>query len=90
MIRVVQLLAAYLVLAGISGTIDHLAVQPILGPVLNFFNRYVIAHLDFLAGFEIYANLSVSVLGLVIGVAADRVLRRSRTGVPAGSSTDRA
>jgi hypothetical protein len=46
-----------LVLMGISGTIDRLFYQPILGPFLNAFNRYVFPNVDVLSGYELYANL---------------------------------
>ncbi|MCC5576164.1 hypothetical protein IMZ11_11005 [Microtetraspora sp. AC03309] len=67
-----QLAGLYLVVSGISGTIDHLAVQPVFGTFLNFFNRVVIPRIDFLAGYEIYANLSLAVFGGVLVIAADR------------------
>lgn len=70
--KLVELLGAFLVAAGISGTIDHLAYQPILGPVLNVFNRNVIPHVDFLKGYEIFANLIIAVLGVVIIVAGEQ------------------
>ncbi|WP_216215833.1 hypothetical protein [Amycolatopsis aidingensis] len=69
----VQFLGLYLVLAGISGTIDHLAAQPLLGAVLNVFNRFVIPRIGLLSGYEIYANLSLAVLGAAVLVAAVRV-----------------
>ncbi|WP_405144153.1 hypothetical protein OG589_40925 [Sphaerisporangium sp. NBC_01403] len=67
-----QLLGLFLVLEGISGTIDHLAVQPFFGVILNFFNRVVIPRVDLLTGYELYANLSLAVLGLVLVIAAER------------------
>ncbi|GAB3476193.1 hypothetical protein [Amycolatopsis cihanbeyliensis] len=68
-----QVLGLYLVLAGISGTIDYLAGQPLLGAVLNVFNRFVIPRIDLLAGYEIYANLSLAVFGAAVLAAAVRV-----------------
>jgi hypothetical protein len=65
-----QFLGLFLVAAGISGTIDHIAVQPVMGVVLNVFNRFVIPHIDALRGYEIYANLSIAVLGGVLLAAA--------------------
>ncbi|TQS29224.1 hypothetical protein [Microbispora sp. KK1-11] len=70
--NVIQLAGAYLVAAGISGTIDHLAVQPFWGALLNVFNRQVIPRLGFLAGYEVYANLLVAVVGAVVLAAAWR------------------
>lgn len=70
--KLIQLAGLLLVLSGISGAIDHLAVQPIFG-FLNLFNRLVIPRVDFLRGYEIYANLSLAVLGAVVIFAAERV-----------------
>ncbi|MGC7093328.1 hypothetical protein ACPZ19_01555 [Amycolatopsis lurida] len=68
-----ETLGGLLVLMGISGTIDHLAYQPILGPFLNAFNRYVFPRFDALHGYEVYANLLVGVVGVVVIAAARRV-----------------
>ncbi|MEN3536670.1 hypothetical protein AAH991_16265 [Microbispora sp. ZYX-F-249] len=68
--NVIRLAGAFLVAAGISGIIDHLAVQPFWGAILNVFNRQVIPRLDFLTGYEIYANLFVAVVGAVVLAAA--------------------
>ncbi len=65
-----QFLGLFLVAAGISGTIDHLAAQPFMGVALNVFNRFVIPNIDALRGYEIFANLSVAVLGGVLAAAA--------------------
>lgn len=69
--KLIQTVGAVLVLSGISGVIDHLAVQPIFG-FLNFFNRFVIPRVEFLQGYEIYANLSLAVFGVVLLLAAGR------------------
>lgn len=58
---------------GVSGTVDRLAYQPIMGPVLNAFNRYAIPRLDFLTGYEVFANLIFAAVGVIIMVAADRM-----------------
>lgn len=58
-----------LLLVGVSGTIDHLALQPILG-FLNVLNRFVFPRI--VPGYELYANLTVAVLGLALLVAARR------------------
>jgi hypothetical protein len=68
----IQLLGIFLVLQGVSGLIDHLAVQPFFGVVLNFFNRIVIPRVGFLAGHEIFANLVLAALGVVVVIAAER------------------
>lgn len=67
--RLVELVGFVLLAMGVSGTIDHLAVQPILG-FLNVLNRVVFP--EVVPGYELYANLSVAALGLVILVAAAR------------------
>ncbi|GGL19076.1 hypothetical protein [Planomonospora parontospora] len=69
----IQTLGVLLVLQGVSGTIDQVAVQPFMSPFLNFFNRVVVERVDFFAGYEIYANLILAVLGVVVVVAADRI-----------------
>jgi hypothetical protein len=45
-----------MLLQGISGAIDHLAVQPFFGAFLNLFNRVVIPRVDFLSGHELLAT----------------------------------
>ncbi|MBO2530337.1 MAG: hypothetical protein DIU53_000190 [Thermobifida fusca] len=68
-----QTVGFVLMLMGISGAIDHLYVQPIMGLLLNVFNRVILPHLDFLAGYELYANLSLAVVGVVVMAAANLV-----------------
>jgi hypothetical protein len=68
-----QLLGIVMVLQGVSGAIDHLAVQPFFGLLLNFFNRVILPRLDFLAGYELFANLILAVLGVIVVVAAVRI-----------------
>jgi hypothetical protein len=70
--RVVEFVGVVLLLVGVSGTIDHLAVQPILG-FLNVLNRVVFPRV--VPGYELYANLSVALIGLVLLVAAHRTAR---------------
>jgi hypothetical protein len=49
--------------SGVSGTIDRLlGHQPIFG-FLKVVNRFLIPRVDALAGYELYANLSVAVFG---------------------------
>lgn len=72
MSKAIQSLGFIMVLQGVSGTIDHLAVQPFLGLFLNFFNRVIVSRVDFLAEHALYANLSLAALGVVVMVAADR------------------
>jgi hypothetical protein len=67
-----QVLGIVMILQGISGAIDHLAVQPFFGPLLNFFNRFVIPRVDVLAGYELFANLILAVLGVVVVTFAER------------------
>ncbi|MFI0423764.1 hypothetical protein [Spongiactinospora sp. 9N601] len=68
-----QVVGAVLALQGISGAIDHLAVQPIMGIFLNAFNRLVIPRLGFLTGYELYANLTLALFGVAVFVAATRI-----------------
>jgi hypothetical protein len=70
-----QFAGVVLVAVGVSGTIDRLlGYQPILG-FLNVVNRFLIPRVDGLAGFELYANLSVAVLGVVV-FASSGIARR--------------
>ena len=68
----IQLLGFVLALQGISGAIDHLAVQPFLGLFLNLFNRVVIPRAGFLSGYELLANLTLAALGLALVLLTDR------------------
>jgi hypothetical protein len=68
----IQLAGFVMVLQGISGAIDHLAVQPFMSILLNLFNRVVIPRVDLLADHALFANLALALLGLVVMVAADR------------------
>jgi hypothetical protein len=65
-----QLTGVVLALQGVSGAIDHLAVQPFFGVLLNFFNRFVLPRIDALAGYELLANLGLAGLGLMVLTAA--------------------
>ena len=67
-----QLLGLFLVAAGISGAVDHVAMQPVFGLVLNAINRLVIERVAALDGYELVANLGVAVVGLLLLVAAGR------------------
>ena len=63
---VLQVAGVVLLAVGVSGAIDRLlGYQPILG-FLNVVNRFVIPRIDGLAGYELYANLSIAVLGVVV------------------------
>ena len=68
----IQLVGFVMVLQGISGAIDHLAVQPFMGILLNLLNRVVIPRVDLLADHALFANLALALLGLVVMTAADR------------------
>ena len=68
-----QLTGLVMVLQGISGAIDHLAVQPFMSLLLNLFNRVVIPRVDVLADHALAANLSLAVLGVAVLVAVERV-----------------
>lgn len=64
-------------LMGISGTIDHLWRQPIMGWALNFFNREIFPQVDVLSNYALFANLIVAVLGVVIIIIAERISPKS-------------
>jgi hypothetical protein len=68
----IQLLGIVMVLQGISGAIDHLAAQPFFGLFLNFFNRVILPRLDALTGYELFANLILAALGVVVVIAAEQ------------------
>ncbi|MDP9864751.1 MULTISPECIES: hypothetical protein [Streptosporangium] len=70
--RIIRLLGIVMILQGVSGTIDQLAVQPFFGVFLNFFNRVILPRLDFLAGYELYANLTLAALGAILVIAEER------------------
>jgi hypothetical protein len=58
----VQLLGLVLALQGISGAIDHLAVQPFFGMFLNLFNRVVIPRFEVLSDHQLVANLALAAI----------------------------
>jgi hypothetical protein len=68
----IQFIGFVMVLQGISGAIDHLAVQPFMAIVLNLFNRVVVPRVDVLADHALLANLSLATLGVLVMVAAER------------------
>jgi hypothetical protein len=68
--KAIQALGLLMVLMGISGAIDHLAVQPFFA-FLNLVNRVVIPRLDFLDGYELFANLLLAAVGFVLLVLSD-------------------
>jgi hypothetical protein len=74
-----QFAGVVLLAVGVSGTIDRLlGYQPIFG-FLNVVNRFLIPRVDALAGYELYANLSVAIAGAVVVFAAPGIARRSPT-----------
>ncbi|MGI5267796.1 hypothetical protein ACQEUU_01440 [Nonomuraea sp. CA-218870] len=68
----IQIAGLILALQGISGAIDQVVGQPVFGFFLNFFNRVIIPRVDALAGYELFANLSLAALGVVLVLAAER------------------
>lgn len=70
--KAIQIVGFVLALQGISGAIDHVAVQPFFGFFLNFFNRVIIPRVDVLTGYELFANLALAALGVVVVIAAER------------------
>jgi hypothetical protein len=71
--RLSETIGLVIAVMGVSGTIDHLWRQPFLGPLLNAFNRYVIPRVDILAGYELYADLSLVVIGILVIMIAERL-----------------
>jgi hypothetical protein len=76
-----RLFGVVLVFQGVSGAIDHLAVQSFFGAFLNFFNRFVLPRIDALAGYELLANLGLAALGTPDALTWPR-LARTAAAVP--------
>ena len=70
---VISLVGLFVALQGALGAVDHLFGATILGFVFNFFNRVVLPQLGFLAGYELFANLVLAAIGVIIMVAAQAV-----------------
>lgn len=69
--KFLQGLGALLTLMGISGAIDHLWTQPLMGIVLNAFNRLVVQNVAVLQENALLANLGLGVCGAVLVVAVE-------------------
>jgi hypothetical protein len=69
--KFLQGLGALLALMGISGAIDHLWTQPILGIVLNAFNRLVVQNVAVLQESALLANLGLGACGIVLVIAVE-------------------
>jgi len=82
--KALGLVGVLLVAEGLSGAIDHLWHQPFFGFLLNFVNRVVIARIDFLAGYELIANLAVAVLGGIVLLVANGLTPASADGSNGG------
>lgn len=70
---VIQLVGLFVALQGALGAIDHLFGATLLGFVFNFFNRVIIPQLGFVTGYELFANLVLAAIGVIIMVAAQAV-----------------
>jgi hypothetical protein len=70
--KAIAVVGFIMLVQGVSGAIDRLAVQPFFGPILNLFNRRVIPRLDVFTGYELFANLLLAALGALIMFAAAR------------------
>jgi hypothetical protein len=77
---VIQLLGFIMTLQGVSGAIDHLAVQPFMSLLLNFYNRVVIPRVDLLADNALVANLALAALGVVVMAAGELQIRQRGRG----------
>jgi hypothetical protein len=82
--KALELVGVLLVAEGVSGAVDHLWHQPFFGFLLNFVNRFVIPRIDFLAGYELVANLAVAVLGGIVLLVSTRLTRASEDGSNGG------
>lgn len=71
--KTVETAGFVLVLMGVSGAVDRLWTQPIMSVFLNAFDRWVIPHLSFATGYEVYANLLLAVVGGVLIVLGGRL-----------------
>ncbi|GAA4909428.1 hypothetical protein LX16_2881 [Stackebrandtia albiflava] len=69
--QILRFVGVVTTLVGLSGAVDHLWVQPVMG-VLNVLNRFVFERVEFFAGWELAANLAVAALGGVVVAAARR------------------
>ncbi|MBB6346927.1 hypothetical protein ACWGH8_39195 [Nonomuraea muscovyensis] len=68
----IRFLGILMILEGVSGTIDQIAVQPFMGIVLNAFNRFVVNRVALFEGYEVFANLALAILGVAVVIAAGR------------------
>ncbi len=76
---VISLLGLFVALQGALGAVDHLVGQTLLGFVFSLFNRVVLPQLGFLTGYELFANLVLAAIGVIVVVAAQAVpVGRSR------------
>ncbi|WP_017614043.1 hypothetical protein [Nocardiopsis salina] len=71
--NVLRGLGAYLAVAGVSGAVDHVWPQPVLGLSLD---RFVVPHVDVLDANAVTANLGPAVLGAAVFTAATVAARR--------------
>lgn len=71
--KVVQTFGFLVVMVGLSGAVDHLWYQPVLG-FLNFFNRLIVPRVAAFEGHELVANLGLAAVGasLVLAMEAAR------------------
>ena len=75
-----QSVGLLLTVMGVSGVIDHLWTQPILGIVLNAFNRFVVEQVPGFQENAILANLGLSAVGIMLIVVTEALSRpRSAT-----------
>ncbi len=75
-----QGLGVLLSLMGVSGVIDRIWAQPIMGVVLNAFDRHVVSAIPRLEENAILAGLGLAVCGIVLVVAMES-LSPSRRGL---------
>jgi len=71
--KTVETIGFILILMGVSGAVDRLWTQPIMGLFFNALDRWVIPRLSFATGYEVYANLLVAVIGGVVILVGGRL-----------------
>ncbi|WP_017542768.1 hypothetical protein [Nocardiopsis prasina] len=78
--KALQGLGALLTLMGISGAVDHLWTQPVLGIVLNAFNRLVVRNVSVLQENALLANLGLAACGIVLVVCVESLTHSRERG----------
>ena len=78
--KLLQGLGSLVFLVGVSGAIDHLWTQPVLGIVLNSFNRLVVQNVAPLQENALFVNLGFAACGAVLVLAMEALSPSRRRG----------